>query len=106
MMKKLMMLWLLLFALPGFAGHTALGRDGIQSVLLSPGGVHVALLTRAGDVDQPSLAIEVLNCKPKSIRFTLIYATKRCDDSQRRANGSKKRFVFRAYKKVQPMLAV
>ena len=51
MKKKLIMLWLLFLALPGYAGQSVLGHDGVQLALLSPGGEHITLLNRAGDVD-------------------------------------------------------
>jgi dipeptidyl aminopeptidase/acylaminoacyl peptidase len=52
MKTKFILLWLLFCALPGHAGQTVLGRDGVQSALISPDGEHIALLNREGDIDQ------------------------------------------------------
>ena len=52
MKTKFILLCLLFCALPSHAGQTVLGRDGVQSTLLSPDGKHIALLIRAGDIDQ------------------------------------------------------
>lgn len=52
MKTKGILLWFVLCASPSYAGQTVLGRDGIQASLLSPDGEHIALLIRAGDVDQ------------------------------------------------------
>ena len=52
MKTKIILLCLLFYAFSGYAGQTVLGRDGVQLTLLSPDGEHIALLNRAGDVDQ------------------------------------------------------
>ncbi len=38
--------------MPGQAGQTVFGRDGVQAALMSPDGKHIALLNRVGDFDQ------------------------------------------------------
>lgn len=47
-----MLLWVLIAATPGYASQSALDRDGVLSVQLSPDGEHIAILTRQDDVDK------------------------------------------------------
>jgi len=66
MKNRLIILWLVFLALPGYAGQTSLGREGIQSVLLSPGGEHIAILNRVGDVDQ----LQIVDMARKSAAYS------------------------------------
>jgi dipeptidyl aminopeptidase/acylaminoacyl peptidase len=52
MKTKFILICLLFCAMPGQAGQTVFGRDGVQAALMSPDGKHIALLNRVGDNDQ------------------------------------------------------
>jgi hypothetical protein len=52
MKSKFILICLLFCAMPGQAGQTVFGRDGVQAALMSPDGKHIALLNRVGDIDQ------------------------------------------------------